>query len=118
MSRTNRIDGRGVQVFKDKQDQQYQAALGLEATAAIMRWSHENGEPWSGLGEFHVECEFHVPDLRRRDIDNMLKNVLDALSMVYNDDTQVVSVRMIKRLRREKPKTVVQVWRTEGHLDE
>ena len=104
--------------YKDKADTQYQLALGLEATAAMMRWAHENGQQWNGGGEFHVECEFHLPDLRRRDIDNTLKSVLDGLSgVVFDDDTQVVSVRMCKRLNRDKPRTIVSVWRTEGHLD-
>ena len=103
--------------MKDAQDQQYQNAIGLAAAAAIMRWRHENDEAWTGLGEFHVECEFHLSDLRRRDIDNLLKNCLDAMStIVYDDDTQVVSVRMSKRLKRDKPCTIVQVWTTEGHL--
>jgi Holliday junction resolvase RusA-like endonuclease len=118
LSRSNRIDGRGVRVIKRSEDVNYQSALALQATSAMMRWAHENGQPWDASGEFHVDAEFHVHDLIKRDVDNILKNVMDGLSSIcFNDDRQVVSVRMCKRLNRDKPRTVVSVWRTEGHLD-
>ena len=118
-SRSNRIDGRGVRRYKDKDDKEYQLALGLEATSAMMRWAHENDRPWNPEGEWCVDIEAFVPDLRRRDKDNIEKNILDALSGVcYDDDTFVVDGRTSKRLSREKPKTIVTVTRVEGYLSE
>jgi Holliday junction resolvase RusA-like endonuclease len=119
LSRTNRIDGGGVRHYKDKGDRNYQSALGMSATAAIMEWAHHNQQPWDGTGEFHLDIEFHVHDLRKRDIDNLEKNVLDALTgIVYDDDQQVVSVNKTKMLSRSKARTIVSVKRVEGYLTE
>lgn len=108
-----------MRVFKEKKDRNYQLALGLEATSAMMRWAHENAKPWEAGGEWHLDIEWHLPDLVRRDIDNLEKNVLDALtSIVYDDDKQVVSVSKTKRLSRTSPRTIVTVTRVEGYLSE
>lgn len=118
-SRSNRLDGKGTRAIKDKKDVEYQAAIGMAATAAVQRWAHEHQKPWDGTGEWEVEADFHLPDLRRRDLDNCLKNALDGLSGVaFNDDTQVVSVSCTKRLDRERPKTFITVRRVDhGWLD-
>lgn len=61
---------------------------------------------------------FYVPDLRRRDVDNLEKNVLDALvGVIYADDAQVVHVLdKFKRLDRENPRTLVELHETTGYL--
>ncbi len=54
-----------------------------------------------------VDIEVYIHDRRRRDIDNMLKGILDALKgIVYSDDSLVSSVKISKRLSQE-PKTVI-----------
>jgi len=118
-TRSNRIDGRGTRAYKDKNDRAYQLALGMEATSAMMLWSQSNQKQWDPAGEWHLDIEFHVHDLRKRDIDNLEKNVLDALStIVYDDDKSVVSVKKTKSLCRKKPRTTVTVSRAYGHLTE
>lgn len=118
-SRSNRIDGRGVRRYKDKSDVNYQLALGLEATAAMMRWRHQYGLPWDPSGEWCVDIEAFVPDLRRRDKDRITNNVYDALTGIcYDDDCMVVDGRTIKRLNRASPRTIVTVTRVEGYLSE
>jgi len=49
-----------------------------------------------------VSLKLYVPDRRRRDLDNVLKPVLDALQYagVYVDDNQIVELRISKELRR------------------
>lgn len=119
ISRSNRIDGRGVRVFKDKGDRAHQTALALEATSAMMRWRHENDRPWDPEGEWHITMDFFVPDRRRKDIDNLEKTVLDALStVVYTDDANVVSVTKSKRLNRANPRTIVTCTKVSGYLAE
>lgn len=117
-SRSNRIDGRGVRALKDEKDKNYQLALGMAATNEVMYWAQKHKKRWDGTGEWEVELEFRVPDLRRRDIDNLLKNALDALSgIVYDDDTQVVSVSMVKKLDRKSPGTHITVRKVDyGYL--
>jgi len=48
-----------------------------------------------------VEVDLHPPDARRRDIDNTLKAVLDALKHggLYEDDSQVDELRVLRRER-------------------
>ena len=119
LSRSNRIDGRGIRVIKQEGDIAFQKALALEAIAVIQYWVTKNKEPWDGGGEWHVEIEFYLQDLNKRDIDNLEKNVLDALSgIVYDDDKQVVSVKKRKMLYRKSPRTIVTVQRVEGYLTE
>ena len=118
-SRTNRLDGRHTRFFKAKKDVEFQTALGMEATNAIMLWAQSNRRPWDGTGEFHIDLEAHVHDLRKRDLDNILKNTCDALSgIVWDDDQQVVSVKATKSLCRKKPRTIITVSRAHGYLTE
>ena len=54
-----------------------------------------------------VEIEVSPPDKRRRDLDNTLKAILDALQpWVYQDDSQVVEL-VVRRLPAVKPGRVV-----------
>ena len=50
-------------------------------------------------GRLRVEIEVHAPDRRKRDIDNVCKATLDALtkSGVYNDDSQIDVLIVIRR---------------------
>jgi len=117
LSRSNRIDQRGVRVFKDKRDVAYQTALGMEATSAMMLWAQSNRKAWDATGEWCVDVAFCVPDLRRRDIDNLAKSCLDALTgIVYDDDTQVTVLKATKSLNRSRAQTTVTVTRAYGHL--
>lgn len=50
----------------------------------------------------------YVPDLRRRDLDNCAKNVLDGMKgPIYGDDTQVEALVAIKRVDRAAPRVEV-----------
>lgn len=61
---------------------------------------------------FRVEAEFHQGTHQRRDVDNMLKLVLDGLNKIaWPDDAQVLDVRGRKRfVDRPEAKTIVSVY--------
>jgi Holliday junction resolvase RusA-like endonuclease len=55
-------------------------------------------------GDLHVIIEFSLPDRKRRDIDNLSKAVLDAANkIVWNDDTQITHLELIKMVNKEHP---------------
>ena len=66
----------------------YRVAATLAARAARL-------EPF-GSGAVVVSIAAHMPDARRRDLDNLLKGALDALAHagVYDDDSQIVDLRI------------------------
>ena len=51
-----------------------------------------------GAGPIMIHITAHPPDKRRRDLDNMLKAVLDALAhtAVYGDDSQVDDLHIVR----------------------
>jgi crossover junction endodeoxyribonuclease RusA len=50
-------------------------------------------------GDVGIEIEAYPPDRRRRDLDNILKALLDALQHtgVYEDDSQVCRIHIVRR---------------------
>src|SRR3990172_8733530 len=49
-------------------------------------------------GRLRVEITAHPPDMRKRDLDNLLKSILDALQHagVYDDDSQIDDLRIFR----------------------
>jgi crossover junction endodeoxyribonuclease RusA len=62
-------------------------------------------------GSLEVEIDVYPPDRRRRDIDNLIKSVLDSLEHggVYPDDSQVVHLTIRKQEPVSNGKCVVRV---------
>lgn len=65
-----------------------------EAAAWSIRAAHANLEL---IGPLAVEILLHPPDRRRRDIDNPLKAILDAMQAggVYQDDSQIKDLHLL-----------------------
>ncbi len=63
------------------------------------------------LGPLEVVVAVHPPDLRRRDIDNLQKALLDALQHggAYADDSQIVRLTIEKRAPVAGGKTLVRI---------
>jgi len=71
---------------------------------------------WRGKpmrGEVAVLLVLHPPDRRRRDLDNLLKAVLDALvhAGVLQDDSQVAELHAVRREARRPGSVCVRVER-------
>jgi crossover junction endodeoxyribonuclease RusA len=66
------------------------------------------------VGGLAVEVDIYPPDRRRRDLDNVLKALLDALEHggAYADDGQIVRLEVTRREPVEGGKTVVRVKET------
>ncbi|MEI6449785.1 MAG: RusA family crossover junction endodeoxyribonuclease [Actinomycetes bacterium] len=80
----------------------------------MVAWAALESRPrgWALTGRFRVEVVCYFPDERRRDVDNVLKSVLDGMQgVLYEDDSQVVVASAIKWLDRERPRTEVVVKR-------
>lgn len=61
-------------------------------------------------GKVRVRVLFVLPDRIRRDVDNLLKSVMDGLNgIAFEDDSQVVSSTVGKVVRRGQGKAVVVV---------
>ena len=67
-------------------------------------------------GAINVDVTIHPPDRRRRDADNILKALLDALEHggAYEDDSQIVDLAIHKRYPIKGGKTIVLINETHG----
>jgi crossover junction endodeoxyribonuclease RusA len=69
-------------------------------------------------GELAVALDMHPPDRRRRDVDNVCKAVLDALTAagVYTDDSVVADLRVTRRAVVQGGACVVRIasWHGDG----
>ena len=55
-------------------------------------------------GNISVELQFFLPDKRRKDWDNLAKNVMDAMNgIVYKDDSQVTMATIEKAYDKNEP---------------
>lgn len=78
-------------VFISKAGLTYRAQV-----AAIARSQGQGAKPLAGRLIMGVVT--HAPDNRKRDLDNVLKALLDALAKarVYNDDSQIDDLRIVR----------------------
>lgn len=59
-----------------------------------------------------IGCLFYRPNNQRIDVDNMLKNVMDAANgIIYVDDCQVTAKLGVAELDKDRPRTVIIVGR-------
>ena len=77
------------------------SAEGRAYRAAVVDLVAESRTAPPMAGDVAVEIEAYMPDRRRRDLDNLLKGLLDALTHagLWLDDSQIVDLR----IRRASP---------------
>lgn len=64
------------------------------------------------MGAVDVSIIFSFDDGRRRDVDNFAKAILDCLKgVMFEDDSDIVSLYMVKRLRQKTNSIEVSVTR-------
>lgn len=73
---------RGAQYFVSREGKAYREAVGWQVRAA-------RAKPLDGAIDLSVRLT--MPDRRRRDVDNVLKSLLDSLAHggLYEDDSQI-----------------------------
>ena len=62
-------------------------------------------------GDLKVVIECHMPDKRRRDLDNLLKPLLDVMGDcgVYEDDSQICDLRILKSTYADRGTVTINV---------
>lgn len=102
-----RFTGRGSRVRTYTPERTLQAERAM--AAAYLKATRRTNKADSRTA-FVVEAEFHLTKNQRRDVDNMLKLVLDGLNEVaWADDSQVIRVVGEKFYHSVTPRTVVRI---------
>lgn len=75
------------------------------AARAVVGFRHQ---PWTGPVRVTVRC--FMGDARRRDLDNVIKSVTDALNKkIFHDDCQIADLYAVKRIDRARPRVEVEL---------
>lgn len=92
-----------------------------KAVAGALAWGelHDAETPLATLelplsGRLAVAIRFYEPDRRKRDLDNLPKAVLDALTHagLWVDDAQIDCLMLARiGVSTDRPRVVVRVWR-------
>lgn len=68
------------------------------------------GRPKVPDGPLSVSIVYHLPDAKKRDVDNLQKAVIDVLSRVLGfDDSVIVDLHAYKRIDRGDPRCEVSI---------
>ena len=96
--------GRHGRWYTPQATRSYEAKVGWAAKAAGLHAPH------NGLVGLKVRLWF--PDRRRRDVDNVVKAIMDALNgLAYSDDSQVIELFVSRQVDRQRPRAEVTVER-------
>lgn len=95
--------GRSVNVYISEQGQQFRTAVHVAVLQARANKKL--------AGRLAVSVELYPADKRKRDIDNCLKSLLDALahSGVYLDDSQIDQLTVIRKENTKGGKCLVKI---------
>lgn len=84
----------------------YKLDVATEASCAIAKL--RRNEHWNPEALYRVEVIAYFADARKRDGDNVLKSVLDALNgVVWRDDSQAMRLTVEKRIDKANPRAEV-----------
>lgn len=95
--------GAGGRWFTPERTRFYERAVKHRAQLAVPK-------SWPLDARYVLTVRMHFADARRRDADNVIKAVSDALNGVcFADDSQVVETHAFKHIDRDNPRTEVQI---------
>ena len=65
-----------------------------------------------GTDRIGMYIDARPPDARKRDLDNLLKALLDGLqgAVLFDDDSQIDDLQIVRGQRAQGGKVIVQVW--------
>lgn len=99
----------GGYAYTDSRTRKYEQHVRTSAMAALEAWKLKNGH-WNGARRFILSVSVYMPDKRKRDLDNCLKSISDALNgLLYNDDSQLDEIYAARFLDKEEPRVDVRV---------
>jgi len=76
----------------------------------LMHWRATSDRPWPLDARYCLTVTLFMPDKRRRDADNCVKSICDGLNgVLWDDDAQVVELRVRKDYDKEEPRSEVVV---------
>jgi Holliday junction resolvase RusA-like endonuclease len=90
--------------YTDPRMKAWQETVALEAKAAMV-------EREMLTGKLEALFAFTVSDKRRKDLDNLSKGTMDALTgIVFADDSQIVKLTIEKKYDKQNPGVFISVW--------
>jgi Holliday junction resolvase RusA-like endonuclease len=104
--------GKGGRVYTPPATRRYEQHVALAFLAAS---KGRKRSTYTGPVELHIACTFS--DHRRRDLDNVIKAILDGLNgIAYADDCQVCTITAERRHGAAESAEVCVVWHEEREL--
>ena len=99
--------------YTPKDTKGYEQTVRVAAMAALTQWRNENqGLHWNAAGPFALHVFLFFGDRRKRDLDNCVKSISDALNkLLYNDDHQLDEIYATRDYDIRSPRAVVTVRR-------
>lgn len=79
-------------------------------------WLFKTQSPadWKKTGRFSVKIDVYPPDRRKRDLDNLVKPIFDALTQggAWNDDSQIDKFLVRRQApNKDNPRVVVEIFK-------
>lgn len=94
----------------NRNGRRFLTSIGREYKEAIGWAARENNPQGILFKKPSVHIIYTYPDHRRRDIDSGIKLTLDALNgVLWDDDSQVVELHVLKRFARNRPSISITV---------